>query len=72
MVACCPCEGGKSVASASSSGTLHIWRVEYAPRTGSSAETYSGLTSESWLAHDISSPLRQPGSRRCSGCAFCV
>ena len=45
MVACCACEGGKSVASASSQGTLHIWRVEYSPRTSSSAETYSGLTS---------------------------
>ena len=46
MVACCACEGGKSVASASSLGSLHIWRVEYAPRTSSAPEAYSGLTSE--------------------------
>ena len=27
MLACCACEGGKSVASASSQGGLHVWHM---------------------------------------------
>ena len=29
MLACCACKGGKSVASASSQGDLHIWHADY-------------------------------------------
>lgn len=41
-------EDGQSVASASSNGSLHVWRVEYARKTGGSsiaaADEYRGIT----------------------------
>lgn len=37
------CEDGKSVASASSNGSIHVWRVQYAQDARSGArEEYSG------------------------------
>ena len=37
------CQDGQTMASGSSAGTIHVWRVEYAARTGGAPERYTGI-----------------------------
>lgn len=39
MLAVSGCEEGQSIASASSNGSLHVWRVEYSTRGGAPGES---------------------------------
>lgn len=43
ILACAACEDGQSVASASSNGTVHVWRVEYTSRSGGAPDRYTGI-----------------------------
>ena len=47
ILACAACEDSQSVASASSSGSLHVWRVEYTSRSGGAPDRYTGIIGES-------------------------
>jgi WD40 repeat protein len=47
----CPVLDGASVASASSSGSLHVWHVEYSSKPGGWApDKYRGVTLHGWVA----------------------
>ena len=72
MLACCACEGGKSVASASSQGGLHIWRVDYTPRTSTAAEVYSGITGAQHLLSRAGSGLGADQVVNCKVAGFGV
>lgn len=37
------CQDGQTVASGSGSGSIHVWRVEYAGRAGGAPERYTGI-----------------------------
>ncbi|KAK9806003.1 hypothetical protein WJX73_003643 [Symbiochloris irregularis] len=52
MLAVAGCEGGQSVASASSNGSIHVWRVEYTTRAGGAPDRYTGLTGRCQVAPD--------------------
>ncbi len=43
ILACAACEDSQSVASASSSGSVHVWRVEYTSRSGGAPDRYTGI-----------------------------
>lgn len=44
ILACTACQDSQSVASATSSGTLHVWRVEYTSKAGGMPDRYTGIT----------------------------
>lgn len=46
ILACTACDQDHQVASGSSNGSVHVWRVEYVPRVGGGAERYTGETEE--------------------------
>ena len=37
------CHDGQSVASGSSNGSIHVWRVEYTARAGGAPDRYTGI-----------------------------
>ncbi len=39
------CQDSQSIASGSASGSIHVWRVEYAGRAGAAPERYTGIVS---------------------------
>ena len=45
ITSCTACEDGQSIASGSSDGSVHLWRVEYVTRTGGMPDKYTGLQS---------------------------
>ena len=47
ILACAACEDSQSVASASSNGTVHVWRVEYTSRSGGAPDRYTGIIGRS-------------------------
>lgn len=54
-----PCEDDQSIASGSASGSIHVWRVEYVARPGSSApDQYTGITSRRQLSPGEGAVLR--------------
>jgi hypothetical protein len=57
MLAVAACEEGQSVASASSSGSVHAWRVEYTSRSGGAPDRYTGIVGAlPTLAHVLIAP----------------
>lgn len=44
ITAVAACHDGQSVASGSSAGSIHIWRVEYTSRVGGAPDRYTGVT----------------------------
>jgi hypothetical protein len=44
ITACTACEESQSVATASSNGSLHVWRVEYTTRPGGTPDRYTGTS----------------------------
>ncbi|DBB16182.1 TPA: hypothetical protein ACH3X3_015178 [Trebouxia sp. C0006] len=40
---CTACQDGQSMASGSSNGSVHVWRVEYVTRSGNMPDKYTGL-----------------------------
>lgn len=44
ILACTTCDDGQSMATGSSDGSLHVWRVEYSTRPGGSPDSYTGIT----------------------------
>ncbi|BDA42626.1 probable phosphoinositide 3-kinase regulatory subunit 4 [Coccomyxa sp. Obi] len=43
VLAVAACEESQSVASASSNGSVHVWRVEYTSRSGGAPDRYTGI-----------------------------
>ena len=43
ILAVAACEEAQSVASASSNGSVHVWRVEYTSRSGGAPDRYTGI-----------------------------
>lgn len=43
ILAVAACEESQSVASASSNGSVHVWRVEYTTRSGGAPDRYTGI-----------------------------
>ena len=44
IMSCTACEDGQSIASGSSNGSIHVWRVETAGRSNNAPERYIGFT----------------------------
>lgn len=59
MLSVAACRGGQSVASASSSGTVCVWQVEYTTRAGGQPDRYTGIHSRLLSLHVM------PGLHRC-------
>ena len=45
MLCCTACEDSQSIASGSSNGSVHVWRVEYVTRTGGMPDKYTNIES---------------------------
>lgn len=43
ILAVAACEESQSVASTSSNGSVHVWRVEYTTRSGGAPDRYTGI-----------------------------
>ena len=43
MLCCTACEDGQTIASGSSNGSVHVWRVEYVTRSGGLPDKYTGF-----------------------------
>ncbi len=43
VLAVAACEESQSVASTSSNGSVHVWRVEYTSRSGGAPDRYTGI-----------------------------
>ncbi len=50
MLAVSGCEEGQSIASASSNGSLHVWRVEYSTRGGAPGESCCNRSLILWMS----------------------
>lgn len=53
ILACAACEDSQSVASASSSGSVHVWRVEYTSRSGGAPDRYTGIIGDFSEYHSL-------------------
>ncbi len=51
ILAVAACEESQSVASASSNGSVHVWRVEYTTRSGGAPDRYTGIIGKAHAAH---------------------
>ena len=43
VLCCTACEDGQSMASGSSNGSVHVWRVDYVTRAGGMPDKYTGF-----------------------------
>ena len=43
ILSCPSCQESQSVASATSSGSLHVWRVEYTSKAGGMPDRYTSI-----------------------------
>lgn len=48
MLCCTGCEDGQSIASGSSNGSVHVWRVDYVTRAGGLPDKYTGFQGQFW------------------------
>lgn len=77
MLCCTACEDGQSIASGSSNGSVHVWRVEYVTRSGGLPEKYTGFQGELlkyWTASCARVRIEHSwGDTRCilSACVHC-
>lgn len=63
ITALAACQDGQTMASGSSAGSIHVWRVEYAARAGGAPERYTGILSSrqvggSWAGQGEWRPLQ--------------
>ncbi|KAL4452504.1 hypothetical protein ABPG75_008166 [Micractinium tetrahymenae] len=57
ITALAACQDGQTMASGSSAGSIHVWRVEYAARAGGAPERYTGILSSRQVSPDGSAVL---------------
>lgn len=53
ITSCTACEDGQSIASGSSNGSVHLWRVEFVTRSGGMPDKYTGLQSMSFAPQTV-------------------
>ncbi len=66
MLAVSGCEEGQSIASASSNGSLHVWRVEYSTRGGSPGGSCCNRSLILWILWILSALLALLLPPRCT------
>lgn len=53
MLCCTACEDGQTIASGSSNGSVHVWRVEYVTRSGGLPDKYTGFQGAQRQQHTV-------------------
>lgn len=53
ITSCTACEDGQSIASGSSNGSVHLWRVEYVTPPGGMPDKYTGFQSTSFAPQTV-------------------
>lgn len=62
------CQDSQTIASGSASGSIHVWRVEYAARAGGASERYTGIVSQ----RQVRLPWEPGAQRRGRGVLCCA